>query len=1176
MTQHLPPRDLQAALDASERREEELRAVLKSTRAMIDVISEVIYIQDAEGRFLEVNEGAVRMYGYPKSFFIGQTPAVLSAPGRNDSALIASIFGKALQGEPQQFEFWGQRKNGEVFPKEVRLYPGTHLGQKVVLAIAQDISERKRAEQTQQATYRVAEAAIESMGTQELFAKVHAIVRDLMPAENLYIALWDRTADTVSFPYWVDARDPAPEPRTLRRGLTEYVLRTQQPLLLDNAVLARLKASGEVEAIGTGTLDWLGVPLLGDQGVFGALAIQIYDGDRHYTPEERDLLAFVSGQVAMAIERWRAEANHRMMASAIDHTRDLVFGIDVTGRIIFVNEAVCRELGYSREALLNLSLPDVDTLFPADRWPGFMATLREQGTLVVESRHRRKDGSKLPVEISFCHLTHDGQDLAFGYARDITERRAAEQSIRASEEKFSKVFQASPDAININRLDGTYVDVNDAYSGMSGWTREETLGRTTLDLGLWVDVSDRDRMKQMIQAEGHFVGLEAPFRMKDASIRTGLVSGTLIQVDGETCLLTITRDITERKTADAALRTAEQRFRTVLANSPAIIYQLDSAGRFLLSEGLGLADLGLVPGSVVGLNALEFYRDDPQTVTQLQQALRGEASRQITHAGGRLFDNSVTPVFDEQGQLQSVIGIATDVTDRQRAEDALRAERGLFVGGPVMVVRWQDAPPWPVDYISPNVRAILGYAPEELTSGKLLFDALVHPDDIHRVREESAMLRRKGITHFEQQYRIRAASGDYRWFQDFTAANPQGSGSTVVLGYILDITERRQAEEALLQSQKLESLGLLAGGIAHDFNNLLTVVLGNLNLAQMHLPEQAPAHTYLTNMEATVLRATELTKQMLAYSGRGHFLVKPRDLNEVVRAVTHLLEVSISKKIRLRYDLDSDLPAIQADAGQIQQVVMNLITNASDAIGDRVGAIHVSTYRANIDARELQATYRGVNLAPGLKVILEVTDTGCGMSSEVMARIFDPFFTTKSAGRGLGLSAMLGILRGHGAGLHIHSNEGRGSTFRLCFPASDDLPAEATPPRGVEAFRLLQGRILLVDDEDLILQTIGSALQALGLEVTTARDGMEAVARFQEAAPRPDLVLMDLTMPRMDGREAFKAMHRLDPSIPVVLSSGFTEQDSLHTLSGLEPAGFMQKPYQIKELRRMLQRVLRT
>ncbi len=1037
MTSSQPPGTPQESLETLMQRAEGLQARLENTRGMLDAISEAIYIQDAEGRFVDVNEGAARMYGYPRDFFLGKAPEVLSAPGRNDMEAVAGAFGRALGGVPQQFEYWGRRQDGAVFPKEVRLYPGLHLGQPVVIAVAQDISARKQAELTQKATYRIAEAALESRHTGELFPRVHAIVRELMPAENLYFALWDPVSDRVSFPYWVDASDPPPPTHRLGSGLTAYVLRRGMPLLVDQATLKTLEATGDVEPLGTLSLDWLGVPLKGKAGVFGALVIQSYEGGHRYTTEERDLLVFVSTQVALAIERTQAQSEQRVLTAAMDSAIDPVFGMDESGHLVFVNHAACTSLGYSHDVLLGMHVWDVDPRVLPEHWPGRWERLRSQGANREETLHRRKDGSLFAVEISSSIVTTEGQDVVFTHARDIATRKAAEEALRASEDKFSKAFQASPDAINFTRLsDGTYLDVSEGFEKISGWTRDEVIGRTALEMRIWVNPGDRENAIDLIRKHGEYTGLEIAFRRKDGSILTGLMSGKLMNVGGIPCLLSVTRDITDRKAAESALRAAEQRLRTVLANSEAVIYQLDPDGRFTLSEGLGLAHLGLFPGQVVGMSALDLYEGDLKTVRQIRAALGGTASRQITPAEGRLFDNFLTPVFNDQGQVESVIGIATDVTERQQVEEALR------------------------------------------------------------------------------------------------------------------------------QSQKLESLGILAGGIAHDFNNLLTVVLGNLNLAQMNLPEHAPALPYLARMEATVLRATELTKQMLAYSGRGHFLVQPQDLNDVVHEVAHLLQVSISKKVRLRFDLETGLPAIQADAAQVQQVVMNLVTNASDAIGDQEGVIHLSTSTVRLDERELKSAYSAEALAPGRYVLLEVADSGMGMSPEVLSRIFDPFFTTKASGRGLGLSAMLGILRGHGAGLRIHSEVGRGSAFRICFPASEELPATAprSPERSVPS--LLRGRVLLVDDEDLIIETIGSALESLGLDVITAKDGLEALERFRDAHPRPDLVLMDLTMPRMDGREAFRAMYDLDPTIPIVLSSGFTETDSLQTLSGQGPAGFIQKPYQ--------------
>ena len=288
----------------------------------------------------------------------------------------------------------------------------------------------------------------------------------------------------------------------------------------------------------------------------------------------------------------------------------------------------------------------------------------------------------------------------------------------------------------------------------------------------------------------------------------------------------------------------------------------------------------------------------------------------------------------------------------------------------------------------------------------------------------------------------------------------------------------------------------------------------------------------------------------------------------MVNEMVHLLKVSIPKKATLAIQLAGNLPAIEGDAAQIQQVIMNLVTNASDALGDREGVIRVVTRSEHLDEERIRVDFPAQALEPGPFVVLEVEDTGNGMSPGVMARIFDPFFTTKIKGRGLGLSAMLGILRGHKAGILIRSREGVGSLFQIHFPASrkavaprPDVPAE---PGGT-----FSGRLLLVDDEVIILDSIGAALETLGFEVILARDGVEALERFEQ--DRPDLVLMDLTMPRMDGATAFTRMHASRPEIPVILSSGYDRQ----ALEGVRPAAFVQKPYRLKELKKLLAEVLR-
>ena len=385
--------------------------------------------------------------------------------------------------------------------------------------------------------------------------------------------------------------------------------------------------------------------------------------------------------------------------------------------------------------------------------------------------------------------------------------------------------------------------------------------------------------------------------------------------------------------------------------------------------------------------------------------------------------------------------------------------------------------------------------------------------------------------------------------------------------------ERLLLERQMQHAQKLESLGVLAGGIAHDFNNLLTAMLGQMNVAQGKLPEDSPALPHLDRLERIIHRAADLTRQMLAYSGKGRFVVRSHDLNHVAREVTHLLEVSISKKIALRFDLAKGIPHVEADAAQIQQVIMNLVTNAADAIGDQEGTIRLTTRSLQLDRAYLDQVFRGQDLQPGSYVTLEVSDTGCGMSSSVKDRIFEPFFTTKVTGRGLGLSATMGILKGHRAGMHIDSEPGRGTTFKLLFPTTEVQCEEAVVQSATSA-RTSRATVLLVDDEEMIREAATAVLESLGLTVVSACDGREAVAAVQRPDLQVDLVLMDLTMPHMDGREAFQIIRSLRPNLPVILSSGYNEQESIQSFSGRGLDAFLQKPYTLRALEQTVTDVL--
>jgi signal transduction histidine kinase/CheY-like chemotaxis protein/HAMP domain-containing protein len=386
--------------------------------------------------------------------------------------------------------------------------------------------------------------------------------------------------------------------------------------------------------------------------------------------------------------------------------------------------------------------------------------------------------------------------------------------------------------------------------------------------------------------------------------------------------------------------------------------------------------------------------------------------------------------------------------------------------------------------------------------------------------------------------------------------------------------EKRKLEAQILQTQKLESLGVLAGGIAHDFNNLLMGILGNAEMALMDLPETSAVAPLIRAIEKAGTRAAELTNQMLAYSGKGKFFVQWLNLNELIKEMADLLQVSISKKITIRYDFAEELPLIEADATQIRQIVMNLITNASEAIGDRTGLISLSTGEVvQGNGSPAEASLEEA-LAPGCHAYLEVSDTGCGMDEETRSRIFDPFFTTKFTGRGLGLAAVVGIVRSHKGLIQVRSQPGQGSIFKVLFPAMDCSSHQAAESITAPQRYSGGGTILVVDDEDMVRDVARMMLEELGFGVITARDGKEGVEIFRRMSGEIDAVLLDMTMPEMSGEEAITEMHGLRPEVRVILMSGYDEMEAANHFSLTKPAAFMQKPFQVATLAEKLRTVL--
>jgi signal transduction histidine kinase/CheY-like chemotaxis protein len=393
--------------------------------------------------------------------------------------------------------------------------------------------------------------------------------------------------------------------------------------------------------------------------------------------------------------------------------------------------------------------------------------------------------------------------------------------------------------------------------------------------------------------------------------------------------------------------------------------------------------------------------------------------------------------------------------------------------------------------------------------------------------------------------------------------------------------ERIKLERQMLQAQKLESLGVMAGGVAHDFNNLLQAILGNMELARMKLEADSVPLKFIENSISSAKRAALLTGLMLTYVGKGIITRKELDLNKLIQENADFLKLATLATVATELHLTPELPFILADEAHIQQLVMNLITNAAEAITGPAGTISITTGIEECDQTLLNASLLEEKAAAGRYVFLEVRDNGCGMDEETLRRLFDPFFTTKFTGRGLGMSAVLGIMKTHRGALFVESTLGSGTTFRALFPASASerltpppVVAAAVPVQKVAAEKLLPGLALVVDDEKVVLKVCTKMVSLCGFQVITAGNGLDAVAKFREHADEITFVLMDLTMPRMDGITAMYEIFIIRPEARVILASGFNEDELSERISGNPPAGFIRKPYDMAALEAEIRRVM--
>ncbi|HRR69624.1 MAG TPA: PAS domain S-box protein [Desulfomonilia bacterium] len=893
--------------------------------------------------------------------------------------------------------------------------------------------------------------------------------------------------------------------------------------------------------------------------------------------------------------------NRNFLNSLIESILDAVVILDWEGNILFANPAAFSLVGLDPSRGID-ELNIFRFVQPDDRRKvehHLDLVRRDEGGFFAEYGILTCDGCKRWVEVIGRKIFFEGRDSDLVTIRDITDRKLAEKALRESEERYGRIVSAITDYIYTAHVEhGRLVrtEHNPACVAVTGYTAEEF----SSDPHLWINMvheDDRGRVREHGRKllSGEDVSpIEHRIRRKDGSVRwvrnTPVMyrdaSGVLVSIDG------VVRDITEHKLAEEELRESEIRFRTLHEAS---------------FGGIGIHDRGVILDCNQGLSDISGYSRSEligmDGLLLIAPAWRDFVMRKILSGFDRPYDvegirkdGSVYPLeiqgknIPYHGRMARVTEFR-DITERKRAEKALRESeerfRGITGNLPGVVYQMYARRNGEIGFYYVSVRSleILGLesAPEHFFTS---LTEHIAPEDRQRfISSIHESIETSGRWDFEGRY-IRP-DGKEMYVRGISQPEKR-EDELVFNGVLLDVTarikaekERIEIEKRFLHAQRLESLGLMAGGIAHDFNNLLTAILGNLDLALAEPFPGSSLDSFIRKARSAAHRAADLTNQLLAYSGKGKFDNRVFDLSALVEEMTGLLEVSIPKNVRLSLSMDRSLPLITADPGQIQQIIMNLIVNASESMDGKPGTVFIATGKVYCDEQELQKSRLEEKPSAGDFIFLEVRDSGCGMDEQTRERLFDPFFSTKFTGRGLGMAAVLGIVRGHRGAIMVESEPGTGTMVRVLLPAgagsskaSASGGATATAEQVIVRKSISSETILVVDDEEIVLDLCRTMLAHLGYRVLTAENGEEALERIHEHGEEIACVILDLTMPGMNGIDAFQAIKRMRGGIRVIMSSGFSEQEVSHLFGGASPEGFLKKPYELKSLRSEIERVL--
>ncbi len=782
------------------------------------------------------------------------------------------------------------------------------------------------------------------------------------------------------------------------------------------------------------------------------------------------------------------------------------------------------------------------------------------------------------------------EDINRELTEEIEQRKLAEEKLRESKELLNNVFESMNECILALDTDYRYTYWNRSMEKTTAIPREDILGKIPWEEFSFFKDETKEAMDQAMKGEA-VLDKEIKYIMEDGKDEWTSESYIPLRdrdnrVVGIVGVLNI---ITEHKQTEEELQESELQLREISSNIPGVIYQFHAHpdGTYGVNFFSGHTEklFGFFPESNgIFEQILEHIPEQEHNgfFNSIQEAIRNFSIWDyefpfIKPSGETTWIRGISRPTQYENEIV-FNGILLDVTEQEKAKEALREAHNIINRSPAVAFLWKNAEGWPVEFVSDNVYALLGYTAEELTSGKVSYAETLHPDDLERVAQEVTTYGKSEVrvSFYHEPYRIITKNGETKWLDDMTFIRRDGKGAiTHFQGIVLDISKRVNAEHEknrlqtqLLESKKMDAIGTLAGGIAHEFNNILAGLTGYIELFQMETLKDERTEPYFDGMKTSTSRMANLTKQLLAYARGGKYIPKDMSLNKLVESTLPLIKHKISLDIEIETDLGKRSSSINADLAQMQLVLSALLMNAAEAM-DEKGTIKITTHEVNIDP---EFSKHDPQISPGRYTCLVAEDNGIGMDKDTLNRIFDPFFTTKFQGRGLGMAAVYGIINNHDGFIFVDSELGKGTTVRIYLPAIEKEIKEIK--ESVAGVITGTGTILVIEDEEIVMEVTSAILKKMGYHVLEARTGKEAIAIAEGHDGDIDLALLDIKLPDMDGGLLYPIIRKARPDLKVIVCSGYAIDGPAQEILDAGGYDFLQKPFSLEAISEKLKDAL--